>query len=134
MSIYLAIDLGTTGCRSILFDESLREIGSAYEEYELITPDAKSVEQDWALWWTLTLRTAKKAIAESRIDPLSVKGISVSSQGITVVPVDRELNPLCNALTWLDMRASEETDRLLRCLLTRESILIPPTPCRSCFG
>lgn len=114
MSIYLAIDLGTTGCRSILFDDSLREMGSAYEEYGLITPDAKSVEQDAELWWILTLRTAKKAISDSGIDPLSVKGISISSQGITVVPVDRELKPLYNALTWLDMRASEETEGLLR--------------------
>ena len=30
-------------------------------------------------------------------------------QGITVVPVDKALNPLCNALSWLDVRAEEET-------------------------
>jgi len=64
MSIYLAVDLGTTGCRSILFDEGLREIGSAYEEYPLITPDDKSVEQDGEQWWQLTLATAKKAISQ----------------------------------------------------------------------
>jgi len=114
MSIYLAVDLGTTGCRSILFDEGLREIGSAYEEYPLITPDDKSVEQDGEQWWQLTLATAKKAISQSQIDPREIKGISISSQGITVVPVDRELKPLCNALTWLDMRAVEETEFLLR--------------------
>ncbi len=109
MSIYLAVDLGTTGCRSILFDEMLTELGSAYEEYPLITPDDKSVEQEAALWWELTLRTAKNAIVDASVDPKEVKGISVSSQGITIVPVDRELKPLYNAMTWLDMRASEET-------------------------
>ncbi|MBE6598926.1 MAG: hypothetical protein E7638_05740 [Ruminococcaceae bacterium] len=109
MSIYLAVDLGTTGCRSILFDDALSELASAYEEYGLITPDARSVEQDAELWWELTLRTAKAAIDKSEIDPLGIKGISISSQGITIVPVDRELKPMCNALTWLDMRAEEET-------------------------
>ncbi len=113
MSIYLAVDLGTTGCRSILFDETLRELGSAYEEYPLITLDDKSVEQDAEKWWELTLRTAKNAIADAACDPLLVKGISLSSQGITIVPVDRDLKPLSNAITWLDMRASEETSFLL---------------------
>lgn len=38
MKYYLAIDLGTTGCRSLLFNDRLRQISDAYEEYGLITP------------------------------------------------------------------------------------------------
>lgn len=112
MSIYLAIDLGTTGCRSILFDGMLRQLGAAYEEYGLITPRENWVEQDAELWWQLTLRTAKAAIAKSGIDPKSIDGIAVSSQGITIVPVDENLTPLCNALSWLDVRAEKQTARL----------------------
>ena len=58
MAIYLAIDLGTTGCRSILFDQSLRQLTVAYEEYGLITPKEKWTEQDAELWWQLTKKTA----------------------------------------------------------------------------
>lgn len=108
MSVYLAIDLGTTGCRSILFDQSLNQLASAYEEYGLITPAEKYAEQDAELWWTLTLRTAKAAITKAGIAGTEIKSISVSSQGITVVPVDRELRPLCNAISWLDMRCEAE--------------------------
>ncbi len=108
MSVYLAIDLGTTGCRSILFDDRLNQLAASYEEYGLITPCEKWVEQDAELWWELTLRTAKNAISISGIDREEIKGISVSSQGITVVPVDRNIKPLCNALSWLDVRASDE--------------------------
>ena len=114
MAVYLAIDLGTTGCRSILFDGTLRQLGAAYEEYGLITPREKWVEQDADLWWELTLRTAKGAIAAAGIDPADIDGISVSSQGIAVVPVDEELKPLCNALSWLDVRAEEQAARLER--------------------
>ena len=114
MPAYLAIDLGTTGCRSILFDGALNVLGSAYEEYGLITGDGGAVEQDPALWWEMTLRTAKKAMASAGTDPRDIKGISVSSQGITVVPVDEKIEPLCNALSWLDIRAKDETARLLR--------------------
>ncbi|MBO5755092.1 MAG: hypothetical protein J6R89_03425 [Clostridia bacterium] len=112
MALYLAIDLGTTGCRSILFDEKLNMVSSSYEEYPLITPKEKWTEQDAELWWTLTLKTAKNAIARSGVSSEEIKAISVSSQGITIVPVDRDVRPLCNALSWLDVRAEEETARI----------------------
>ena len=113
MSAYLAIDLGTTGCRSIVFDQALNAIGTAYEEYSLITSENGWIEQDAALWWTMTLRTAKKAITDSGINPCCIKGISISSQGITIVPVNAKLEPLDNAISWLDTRAKLETEQLL---------------------
>ena len=112
MAYYLAVDLGTTGCRSIIFDEKLNIKGSSYEEYGLITPKIKWVEQNAELWWELTLKTAEKAIADSDVCSKEIEGISISSQGITVVPVDRDIKPLCNALSWLDMRAEEETETI----------------------
>lgn len=104
----LAIDLGTTGCRSILFDGKLNLIADDYREYGLLTPREKWAEQDADLWWTLTMETSKAVIAKAGIDGRSIRGISISSQGITIVPVDRELHPLCNALSWLDVRAEQQ--------------------------
>ena len=112
MATYLAIDLGTTGCRSILFDQSLRQLAVAYQEYGLITPKEKWTEQDAELWWELTKKTAKEAIAAAGISGKDIRSISISSQGITIVPVDEKLNPLCNALSWLDTRAEEQTAQL----------------------
>ena len=114
MAVYLAIDLGTTGCRSILFDGSLRQIADSYQEYGLFTPRDGWVEQDAKLWWKLTLETAKRVMEKAGISGNEIRGISVSSQGITLVPVDESLTPLCNALSWLDVRASEEARQLER--------------------
>lgn len=108
MKIYLAIDLGTTGCRSILFDESLNQLAAAYEEYGLITPREKWTEQDAGLWWEMTLRTAAEAIKDAGVDSRQIEGISISSQGITIVPVDENIRPLCNAQSWLDVRGEEQ--------------------------
>ncbi len=112
MAYYLAIDLGTTGCRSILFDDKLNNLSQAYEEYGLITPNATWVEQDAELWWTLTKKTAKDAISEAGIDGKAIDGISISSQGITIVPVDRDFKPLCNAQSWLDSRGETEAEQI----------------------
>lgn len=110
--MYLAIDLGTTGCRSIVFDGDLKILGMCYEEYGLITEAEGYAEQDASLWWTLSKNTMKGAIKNAGIDALEIKGISISSQGITIVPVDENINPLTNAHTWLDVRAEEETERI----------------------
>lgn len=112
MGLYLAIDLGTTGCRSILYDGNLTSICAEYEEYELITPQAHFVEQNAEKWWEMTLRTAKKAIEKSGVDGKEIASVSISSQGITIVPVDEDVKPLCNALSWLDTRAEAETAQI----------------------
>ncbi len=112
MAIFLAVDLGTTGCRSILFNESLELIGSSYQEYGLITPQPNYVEQDAELWWQLTLKTAKEAITKSKTDAKDIRSISISSQGITIVPVDKNYKPLCNAISWLDSRCDAELEQI----------------------
>lgn len=112
MAYYLAVDLGTTGCRCILFNEGLHQLAMSYREYPLITLQEGWVEQDANLWWELTKQTAKEAISNSGVSGKDVCGISISSQGITVVPVDEEFQPLCNAFSWLDVRAVEECKQI----------------------
>lgn len=112
MALYLAVDLGTTGCRSILFDEGLALVSSSYEEYGLITPRDSWVEQDAELWWTLTKKTMVAAIEKSGVNAKDVAGISISSQGITVVPVDKNFKPLANAQTWLDTRGTAQVEKI----------------------
>lgn len=111
---YLAIDLGTTGCRSMVFDRQLQLRGSAYREYGLIAPRADWYEQDATLWWELSCETLQQAAADAGIAPAQIQSISISSQGISIVPVDEEGTPLCNALSWMDTRAKAETAQLLK--------------------
>ena len=112
MSVFLAIDLGTTGCRSMLFGQNSECIALEYEEYSLITPKENHIEQNAEDWWEITLRTSEKAIEKAGIDAKDIECISISSQGITIVPVDENLKPLCNAFTWLDTRAEKETAQI----------------------
>lgn len=113
MVYFLAIDLGTTGCRSMVFDDALRLLGADYIEYGLITPRPNWYEQDANLWWDIACQTMKAAIAASGISGNEIVSLSVSSQGISIVPVDRAWQPLRNALSWMDTRAEEEERRLI---------------------
>ena len=107
---WIAIDLGTTGCRSLIFDERLQIVGESYYEYPLITLSGLAIEQDANLWWELTKKTILEALRRSGIPAETIKGIGISTQGISVVPVDQNGNVLRNAFSWLDRRAQEEAD------------------------
>ncbi|MBQ4612753.1 MAG: hypothetical protein IJB26_04320 [Clostridia bacterium] len=133
MSIYLSVDLGTTGCRSVLFDDALHTLGIAYEESTLITPKEGWTEQDANVWWNMTKSTAKAAIAKAGVDGKAVRGISISSQGITIVPVDEALNPLCNALSWLDVRAEEQIARIERDFGGEAIFTLTGKPINACY-
>ena len=42
----IGIDLGTTGCRSMVFDERLTILGESYIEYPLIHISEREIEQE----------------------------------------------------------------------------------------
>ena len=123
MVYLMAIDLGTTGCRSMVFDSTLHLLGADYIEYGLMTPKPDWYEQDATLWWEIACRTMQAAIAKAGIDGKQITALSVSSQGISIVPVDQQLQPLRSALSWMDTRAEEEEQRLIRELGQEETFL-----------
>lgn len=133
VSFYLSVDLGTTGCRSILFNERLELLASAYEEYGLITPREKYVEQDAELWWELTKKTLNCALKKANTSPKEVKGISISSQGITIVPVDKDINALSNAISWLDERAEKEIECVKEIIGEQRLFLLTGKPAISLY-
>ena len=107
--MYIGIDLGTTGCKTVLFGADGRVLCEYNKEYELIFKDG-FVEQDANDWWRLVHEGMKYVVTESGVSKIS--GISVSTQGISFVPVDEKGNTLYNAISWLDMRAEKECDEL----------------------
>jgi xylulokinase len=113
MTLLIGIDLGTTGCKAAVFDETGRVLGESYLEYGLITLSATMVEQDPLAWWDLTLRAINLALEAAAADRGAVRGIAVSSQGISFVLLDEADRPLGNAINWLDGRATAECDAIL---------------------
>ena len=103
--MYIGIDLGTTACKAARFDKNGSVQASYHKEYGLICREGM-VEQDAQLWYQLVLEALTAVAAPT------VRGISISTQGIALVPVDREGMPLMNAISWLDTRAEAQARRL----------------------
>ena len=109
---YLGLDIGTTGCKSMLFDEALNIISEDYIEYDLIYFENGIVEQSPIELWQMTKRTIKNTLSASKAAPDEIKGMSISTQGISFVPVDKDGKELGNIISWLDKRAQKQTKQI----------------------
>jgi D-xylulose kinase len=107
-----ALDLGTTGCRTYIFDLAGTIIASDYQEWNSFYPSPSYVEQDANLWWDSIKKTIEKAIKKSGIDKTDIVSLSVTNQRETIVPVDKEGNPLYNALVWQDRRTINQVESI----------------------
>lgn len=113
MKHYLGIDLGTTGTKTLLFNEKGEVLGKGYQGYGLITPEDNIYEQSPEAWYDAVITSVKLATADFNGE---ITGLSVSAQGGSFTFCDvgsnGELIPLTNAVTWLDKRAGVEAEEL----------------------
>ncbi|MEA4854255.1 MAG: FGGY family carbohydrate kinase [Christensenella sp.] len=112
MRTYIAIDLGTSNCRSAVFDDTMKMLSLASAEYPLIHGADGEIEQDALVWWDSVKKTIRAALSSAKVSGDTVASISMSSQGISFVPLDQNGKPLSNAVSWLDLRAQQEETEL----------------------
>lgn len=106
MSFLLGLDVGTTGCKAVIFDFEGNIKGYGFQEYEILYPGAQWAEQDASSVWETVKKVLKMAIYEAGIE--EIKAIGVSVQGDAIIPVDKNITPLRPAILGMDYRSLEE--------------------------
>ena len=109
----LSIDIGTTGGRSIIFNQKGEIISSAYQEYDCHFPTPTEVEQNAEDWWLVTKNTINEVLNKSKVKLSNIVSASVTNQRETIVPVDEEGNPLSRAIVWQDRRTINECKEIV---------------------
>lgn len=102
----VGLDIGTTGCKAIVFDEGGKALGQGAREYPISTPRPGWAEQDADLVWELACEAVGEAIANVPRDP--PRGLAISAQGEAVIPVDERGRPLRPAILGMDTRTRDE--------------------------
>jgi len=110
--LLLGVDIGTTNVRSFVFDEKGEVLGQAFQELEIYRPKHDWAEEDPEELWRATLETMKRSVKASKISPDDVAMISFSAQMHGMSMIDREGKVLVRLLTWLDLRAAPECEKL----------------------
>lgn len=112
MQYIIGIDLGTSGTKTVLFDQSGSVIASATEEYPLYQPQNGWAEQDPNHWWLAAAHTLKQVLTISRVNPKDVKGIGLSGQMHGLVMLDKASKVLRHSIIWCDQRSGKQCDTI----------------------
>lgn len=107
MKYILGIDVGTSNVKAVLFDEHGNEVSVASRESKTINSGRNQVEQDMNVVWD-HVKHCVKTVAQSGIAKEDIIGMGVTGQGEGCWLIDKEGNPVQNAILWCDGRAVEE--------------------------
>lgn len=105
MNHYMGIDIGTSGCKAVIFDNDGRQVSMAYREYNIISTNAGWAELDTDEVMEKCFNVIKESALQIEVG--SVVGLGISSQGEAFTLIDKEGRALCNALVSSDIRANE---------------------------
>lgn len=133
MSFLLGIDIGTSGTKTVLFDENGNTVASALEEYPLYQPNLGWAEQDPEDWWRATYTTIKAVISKSGIQASDIKGVGLSGQMHGAVLLDKDYNVLRKAIIWCDQRSFQECEQITSIIGKERLIEITANPALTGF-
>lgn len=113
MTIFMALDQGTSSSRSILFDKEGRELARAQHEFDSQLPQDGWVEQDPEVIWQTTLAAGRDAIAAAGIAPADITSIGITNQRETTLVWERSgYACVYPAIVWQDRRSADRCAEL----------------------
>jgi xylulokinase len=110
--MYLGIDLGTSGIKAVLVDDSQTVRASHTEALEVSRPHPGWSEQNPEDWWQGTLRALDALAASHPAAMAAVRGIGLSGQMHGAVLLDGRGQTLRPAILWNDTRCEAECREL----------------------
>lgn len=102
----IGLDVGTSGAKCILADETGAVLASATEEYPLYTPKPGWAEQNPEDWYQAVVRGLNKILAGVNKD--EIVGVSFSGQMHGLVALDENLNVIRPSILWCDQRTQKQ--------------------------
>jgi xylulokinase len=112
--LLLAHDVGTSGNKAVLIRPDGSVVASAYGEYPTYYPGPLLAEQEPDDLWQAVVETTRQVILAARADPSEIAGVSFSSQMVNAILLDRGGNALGRSISWLDGRAIDEAQLVMR--------------------
>lgn len=103
----IGADIGTSGAKAILMNEKGQVVAQSSCPYAIHCPSEGMAEQDAMDWWRALVQIVRDILPA---DPENIAALALSTQAGTTVPVDKNGEPLCLAITWMDARAEQQVD------------------------
>ena len=112
MRYVLGVDIGTSGTKTVLFNELGEAIASATVEYHMYQPQNGYAEQDPEDWYNATVSTIKTVVEKSSVNNSEIIGIGLSGQMHGLVMLDENNEVIRKSIIWCDQRTAKEVDEM----------------------
>jgi L-xylulokinase len=107
----LGIDNGGTVSKAALFTLDGKEIAVASRKTGTLTPKPGWAERDIEEAWGATAEAIKQVVTESRVAPEDIAGVACAGHGNGIYLVDKNGNPVRDAIMSMDSRARHYTEQ-----------------------
>ena len=104
----LGLDIGTTGCKAVVFSVDGKPLAHAYREYGVMYPRPGRVEIDPNKVWHCATEVINEVASQVGGDP--IKALSVTTLGEAFTPIAEDGSVLSNSITFFDNRGVEQTE------------------------
>ncbi|NOY77972.1 MAG: hypothetical protein GXO76_08900 [Calditrichaeota bacterium] len=110
----LAHDVGTGGNKAVLVDTTGKIRSTSFEPYRIDYPRPNWAEQDPEEWWGAISKSTQSLLRKSGISSREIIAVTFSTQMLGIIPMDSHGSVLRPAIIWLDERAEEQAQKLMR--------------------
>ncbi len=108
----IGIDIGTSGCKSVLMDAEGTVRDSSLQEYPLLTPRPGWAEQHPAQWWKAVQTGLRQLLQKTGVSGNAIKGVGLSGQMHGLVALDKDGQVLRPAILWNDQRTMSQCQHI----------------------
>jgi xylulokinase len=114
MKYLLAHDVGTGGNKAVLVETDGHVCATAFAPYPIHYPRSDWAEQEPEDWWSAIVSTTRQVMQQAGAEPGDILAIAHTTQLLGIVPMGADGQPLRPAIIWLDARAPEQAERIMR--------------------
>ncbi len=112
--MFLGMDVGTTGVKSVVVSVERGVVFTHFEGYPLYSPYPGWSEQEPLDWWNAVLSSLRAVSRGLGSDAKRIKAISLSGQMHSSVFLDDSGNPIRRAILWNDTRTFRQREFIER--------------------
>jgi len=111
MSCWLGLDIGTTGSRAVIINESGAVCSAASADHAPMTQHQHTwAEQEPEDWWRAAQEAIRAALAQGKISGANIAGLGLSGQMHGIVLLDSQHRVIRPSIIWCDQRSQAQAD------------------------
>ena len=124
----LAIDIGTSACKVVVFDRNGAVVASETRAYPVYYPAPGYAEQKPEEWWAAACDAVKSLLSYGPVRPEDIQAVGLDGQSWSCILVDKNGGVLFGNPIWMDGRAADICEEIKRSIPEKDIFKVSGNP------